>query len=310
MIKTKNGLAPLIALGLLALAVVGVFSLVNMFSGGDSPLAAVGGTPSSGATDFSGCQIEDTTVTVRGFDVENKGTSVTGTHSLWVDGVSIGTVANAGTATLSPGDTLDVLFEGNNTEIDEGFYAKHVTGITVPCSGTLQLSEYLQDKPSANASMTFLNSDDDAANSGTDAQAVGSGGEETGTLKLQSASEDYYGNDKVLIVLEGTSSIYDSLEVIGGKKMSPPSQFTIGSTANEAWAYEVDGLVGAKRVSYDVTIKATDGQNPTTAHNITVTLFDKSLFVDADSNAVESGYEDELNNEVGYFNPSSTISIS
>lgn len=294
--KNKYGANIWMIVGILALGFIG-WSVLS--GSGGAPVLSVTDSD-SGAASLGACAVEDTTLTLRGFDVENKGTAVGAgeLHSIWINGDYAGTVADAATTTVSPGDEVVVLFSGNNSEARNGFYPKKVTE-TIPCVGTKTISAFEMDKNSSAVSLVYLNSDDEASNFGGDTQVIGSGGEETGILKLQGSADDYFGNDHVVIVLEGTNSVYENLEVVGAKRVSAPAGYNPAANAR-GWAYEIDGLVGSKRVNLDVLIKAKSGQNPAVTNNVTAYVYDSSLFIDADTNEIAGpAVEDELGNDLG-----------
>lgn len=302
--KDKKGIASIWLIAIVGLVIVGIS--FGWFSGIGDALSA---TPSDDTVAPVGYvpDVEDTTVTFKSFDIENKGTGTGEVHTIWVNDQYFGTVADGGTATLSPFDKIMVLF-GNNSESVSGFYPEMIK-FDVPNRGTFVATGFQKDKNSTVVSATYLNSDDESLNAAGDAQAVSSGGEETGILKLQASSEDFYGDEYVIVVLEGTQTVYEDIIIEGASEATIPAKHSEAS-GNKAFAYKVANMVGSKRTSYDVTVKAKDGQDPTTAHNLTVTLYDSSLYVDAETNLVVRGVEDELDGAVGELDHTATIYIS
>jgi len=256
------------------------------------------------------CEVEDTTVNLYGYDLENKGTASGEAHTVWVNGINKGDISDTSSLSggASPGNSLEILFAGNRTESPDMFYPELVK-VCVPCSGTLDIPAYLKDKNSSAITLTYQNSDDGLTNTASDTQAIATGGEEVGTLKLQATSEDYYGDDYVVVVLEGSQTVYEDLIIEGAEEVNVPGQHSETAGA-KALAYKVDNLFGGTRMSYDLTALAKDGQDPTTAHNITVQIYDSSYYVDADSDEIVRDVEDETDSDVGMSNPTLNIVIA
>jgi hypothetical protein len=290
-----------IATWLILILVIGGVAL--FMKNGGSELNASKETESG--TGIGQCPFGETTVKLSGFDYNNKGTSITEVHSIFVNGDYYGTLANLGTFTASPGDEVTVLF-GNNTEASAGFYATKVTE-KIGCVGTKTITGFQKDKVSS-VTISLFNSDDGLINSGSDANEVTASGEETIEMKLKGTSEDFYGEQNVIVVFDASSSVFQDVKVSGAKKVSVPSQHTtVAST--KAFAYELASIDGSAWETYSVVLEATSSE-PTLANNISVSLYDNAYFIDAETNEIVMGYEDEDYNDVGFTTATGTIYIS
>lgn len=249
-----------------------------------------------------------TTVTIKAFDTINRGTSDgEGKHRVYLNGDVLAEVADGGTVTMSPGDEYSVLYDYNNSELGSSFYPALEKGV-VKCAGTVLLAGYLDDKPSANVTMKVFNSDDSLINSGTDTEVLGTNEEVTMLFKVKATSEDSFGSEAALIVFDAHQLAFSDIKLSGANEVSAPGIHS-SAASFKAYAFEVPAIMGSSYNQFDLTLK-TGATNPGISHNVTVTFYDKSLYVDAETGEIQNGYSDEDNGRVGYDDYASTIYVS
>ncbi len=294
-----------VAIFVVALLAIGVVALLA--TPGERAPAAIGesGVALEAPSDVLDCipPSSGITLTLSGFDEQNTGTSTGETHTLWIENgaempwLKVGTVSDTGTKTIAGKKRVRVLF-GNNSESQgtAAYYTKLVEKQLGCFDETIVGLQ--KDRNQSAVTTSFFNADDDLINTGIDPQVIGAGGVET--MKLQvvgPGEEDYYGDDKILLVFDANTTTYDEVRVGDLSESTVPKQHS-GLAESTEFAYEVPAMFGSSRVEYDVTLDAASGVNPGVGDNVTLTGYDKCWFVDADDDTPKLAYEDEDRNDL------------
>ena len=299
--KIKKGLATMWLVVIVGAILFVALGGLKMFG---EPLA-IGGEEAEVVGDgISDCAVEDTTVTLRSYDIENKGTATGDDHRVWLNGVYVGIYADGGTLTASPGDEVEVLF-GNYSEmgghdLTSSFYPTFETS-TLGCVGTKTLAGFQKDLNSSAVTVNVFNADNGFINTvwgaSADTQDLSADGEETVEMKLQATSEDFFGDGDVIVVFDANQNAFSDVILEGATETSAPSHHS--SVANSrTYAYEISELAGSKRESFDITLKAGSTEPDGTNGNVTITLYDSCYYVNAETNEIVKGYSDEDNNDL------------
>jgi hypothetical protein len=242
------------------------------------------------------CGVEDTTVTL---SAVNKYTSAatSGTHRYRVNGNPALTVADAGTLTASPGDTISVLWEN---EAAASTYFGSVDEYTVPCAGTATFSKELLQNGSV--SISVFNEEGNLIN-GVDNETLGAG--DTVSLKFDINAQNQKGfpYGGVLIVEFNNDTAYDeentaiSIAGLGGslKKVSTPGVHTVSGVNNKVVTFEVPSFESSNKYSGTLFIDVDNNINPSTTNDITVTFRPYDFYVNEDKGGAFEGpaVEDE-----------------
>ena len=103
-----------------------------------------------------------------------------------------------------------------------------------------------------------------------------------------------------VVVMELSKTTYEedlseiSGSVIGSKLANVPASYTLSSTSNIAYAWDVNEIVGAGNRQFTVSFSAEDDQNPAAGNDVTVTFYGKGGYVDEeDGDAFKIGVDDE-----------------
>lgn len=238
----------------------------------------------------SGCAVEDTTVT---FSALNKytATATSGTHAYKVNNGPTQTVSDTGTATLSPGDSLEILWMD---EAAASNYFGKVDKLTVPCKGTFTATSNLVQ----NGTLTFniFNEEGNLMDTVGENETLGAG--DTVALSIEVSAENKKGfPNGGVFVLEVNKSDYDEEEIymeisgLGGrlKRVSTPESYSISSTDNIAITFEVPALEGSTKRTGTLYLDVDDTNNPGDANDPTVTFLPKDYFINEDTGASFEG---------------------
>jgi len=298
----------LVAVFVLPGAGVNLAFLGNQVGSGGSPLAigdnagaGTGGVTQELPSGF--CPgIEDTTVKWLGYDAYNT-SAAGGTHRYSINGALVtSTISDAGTATLSPGDVIETLWENGATTS----YFSAVSTVSVPCSGTFDIPQPL----SMNGSLTstFLESSAEQPITGLTGvnQTLGVGDVKTVDMKLSGQYQtDYpYG---FIAVFDYNATEIDNviLSDVAGNELIPattPQSYTeFNPTANVIKTYLIAApLKSTTENVYQVTIDSDNTYNPGAGlgtTNVTVTLYPRNYFLNEQAGGKFDGpaAEDESN---------------
>jgi hypothetical protein len=270
-----------------------------------------GGAPSA-LDEF--CQVEDVTVTLNDIDRGVPSTDpaiAAGNITYWINGdAGISNVADDGTFTASPGDTIKVLFGSNGTQIDSSNYTSTLVTKTLECRGT----ETIEGKVWQQANVTVYTKNDDGQVNGAyttaNGQAIGANDVIEIELNIKGESDKAAGlpadaglpDSGLVVVLSagtGTEDNYTKITLTGDgvESTSLPSFYTTAAST-DYWAYEIPAIIDdATYTTYGLKIEAA-GNDPAEA-NITVQVYDKAAYLDRDTGLPDAGVEDDNGNNVG-----------
>ena len=328
----KKGQALTVVLVVAVIAILGIAGLFAVYLPKMVPTqqTALGqpGQLQVGAADSAGGQVVGPTIcpdsgltlTLSGVDKARTGTQTGERHTVWIkNGLDANgkviwkkhaTVTDLGTTTLGGGQIIKVLF-GNQSEVADGtaYDPTLMDNVQLGCVDTT-LVGYQKDRNSSAVTSNFFNSDDGLLNAGTDQEVLGANAVQTITMKLATSSEDYFGDGGVMMVFDANVTTYDRVTVLDGTERLPqasaPNQHP-GIANHRSYAYELPELFGSAFVIYSVELDAS-GTDPQT--NVTVMGYDRCLFIDAVTDEVKYGYNDEVSNDLCSPNMVDSISIS
>ena len=252
----------------------------------------------------SGCA-EDTTTT---FSIESvsDGSSLGGYHRYSVNGAPWLTLADASTATLSPGDSVDVLFGFANTS---HYFGSYKQGLKVPCAGTATFSDKVYQN---GTSLTFVVLNEEGTITTTTAETLGAGDVASLDISLKGSFEAGYPYGGV-IVAEYGKDVYDKIifDIPGGKSTSTPQYHTPHNTSYVLESYEVPAIIGTQKLEGVITLDTDDNTNPAgsstgTGGNITLFFYPDNYFINEDEGGIVDGPAPEDEDKVPTFIPGTT----
>lgn len=286
-----------------------------------SPAVGLAPDTSTGAAQVATlCPDSGVVLTLSSFDAVEKGTATGERHTVWVkngldaNGKTIWKrhtiVTDTGTTSVGGGSIIKVLW-GNSSENREAtaFYPALLDEYQVGCVDQT-LNGYQKDRNSTAISVNFFNSDDGLINTVADTEVMAANAVNTLTMKMAGTSNDYFGDGMVNVVFDANVTAYEKITVLSGTERktqsSIPTQHA-GVAGARAYAYELPELFGSAFVAYSVEVDAT-GTDP--ANNVSVRVYDRCSFINADTDTVEQAYNDEDNNDLCSNNGIQSIAIS
>lgn len=236
------------------------------------------------------CPVEDTSVT---FSAGSKYTTAPtgGTHKYRINGGLAKTIADAGTATLSPFDSVQVLWMNASTA--DGYYGK-IENFIVPCSGTDDFETLL----SQNGSLTIevFNQEGNLIDSAGENETLAVGDVISLRMVVRGQFETEFPNGFVL-VSEWNKTSMDKAHILdsGGIELprtSIPQTFTQGyATESATRAYDFPAIIsttdweGKLLLDADDTVDPGMGGGSATSIDgaaVSLTFFPKNVWVDDD----------------------------
>jgi hypothetical protein len=310
--KTIDGWAILVV-GLILFAVVPSFrdAVTGVFGGLGGSNAAV--AQPTQTNQYSGlpanvCLTSDkVTVTLNSNNKYSANSEITnGSHRVMVSSggngfADKGYYAEAGSFDVAPGDRVKVIFGLNSTSSYPVIVEK-----VAPCAGTLEMTAGLATYDNSPTITTWT--EDGAVQSATaNAQAMSADSQYDNEIKVKVASKyslgdpDHKGKGNIMC-LQYNRTEYDSVKLDGADSAATPNEISAvsGKTTN---CYYFDVLANDPNDSNDgeyvgSIISDTTSTQPTTGSNITITLHDTCVDLDADTLGVIFDVEDEDNNEL------------
>jgi hypothetical protein len=281
-----------------------------------APKPATPATPDGAAVIAPGvvCPVDVTTLGFSAKSVDDPGTVVRTGMRYWIAGNPQGVINSTSQSTVSPGDTVEVLFG----IADSTYYASHFDSkATVPCKGTYDVPGKLWTKDTS-VSMIVYNTEGFAQPGDGSAynQTMGVGDEKILKFKVTGNYQKYFGNPDVtlnnLMVFDYSRTKFKKVALLKDGAEQPvgavPVQHSI-TTGNAASAYQVAKVAGSGEVLYQVRILADSVLNPDTS--VVATMYDADYFYNSLTGKVEMGYEDQNSADVGVASePTATIYIN
>jgi hypothetical protein len=225
------------------------------------------------------CAVEDTTVTFTAVD-KFSSTAVGGTHRYrvsrdgsWSPALE---VADKGTATLSPGDQVEVLWENGSAIVG---YFSGVKTESVPCKGTWTVSDSLY----SNGTVTLeVYNEEGNKIDGANNETLSAGDVVTLEAKVKGTYQKGipYGG---VIVVEYNKTAYDDVIIdFGGNQISVPPFYT-ATTNYQTKAYSVPAILSNQILDGKVTIDVDDAQDPVDlsgADTLNMTFYPYNYYID------------------------------
>lgn len=269
-----------------------------------SPLAVSSSTTPAPTNQVGSlCAVEDTTVTLSAQD-KYLSTAVGGSHRYRINGASASTVADGGTFTASPGDSLEIMYYNGSLD-GTGYYSK-VVKTTVPCKGTFTPTENNEPMTlSKNGSLTarIWNTNGVVIDGSATNQTMSAGDSKNLKMEIEGQNQRdtlFYG--AVLVVEFNKTSLDDAIISIGGVELSSASvpqsySATYGSDSVKK-AYEFPSLMGIDLKTLSVTLDADDTIDPEVGGgDVILKFYPKNYYIDDKKGGSYEGpsAEDEYN---------------
>lgn len=270
---------------------LGAWQLGYLNTWGLNPLAVTTTTTTVLAPQISGCAVEDTTVTLSAIDAATAAPSG-GAHAYRVNGNPIVELANAGTFTASPGDSIEVLFMN---ESSGSYFGEKKTEI-VPCSGTQTIS----GKVWQNGSVTiqaFNEEGDVITNTGIANETVAAGDVVTLKLEVKGTYQRGFPHGGIMVAEYDTSAFDQVIVDLGGGSASVPVSYVPIRNNNRTIAYGVPALLSNQILEGKVTLDTHNSNNPGADDDISLVFYSNDYFVNGDTGGTFDGpaVEDEDN---------------
>lgn len=252
------------------------------------------------------CPIEDTTISLNSHDKFKKNTDITdGDHRVFLNGADKGWVADAGTVTATPGDSITIYFGLNSTT----YYPVVETGM-VSCSGTMDLDAAMT-KIDNTTSWLFKNQDGSTMSTSV-GQDMSASTRYDLSLTIKATAKSSIGNPdldgKNAVCFQYNTTAYSNVKIDGTSIIGipfglPASRTGYSWTCNGIPAIENDPDVPGDETfegTLIVETKSTFTSVSTGAGlNISAILWDYSVDLHADTLAEIIGREDEDGNDIG-----------
>lgn len=295
---------PIILLvAIVLLMIPGVPDKISSFLGLSAPAGGGSGTGSN--TNSNGACIDPTvkvTMTLDSEEMYSPTTTPGGDNAVWLNGKYVGTVPNAGTLTVSPGDQYKILWVSNSST----HYGKVTEGV-VPCSGTLRLHEKLYKMDLGSASTTWANvyNEKGQDNSVTTNNITLNAGdvksvkvEVKGTYKKSIGNVNIGANSNILACKYNTTALQSV--AIGSYPQATPTILDTGAAGYSWTAVQFPVLDSNKLETFLVTLTANPNSYPTgNANTIFCQLDDADYTIHHVTNDVISGQVDDVNTDLG-----------
>jgi len=260
-----------------------------------------------------GCPFDGATMTIGPMKEKwNPSTTITTGARVFVEGVDRGVKADSSTMDVNFEDDIDIYYAENETAASVAYYTSH-SHFTVPCTSAFStadqdgMEELIAVESSSNdLSFKIFCEDDGLLNSHASSEDISSGEVISLEFKFKPTFEDGWSPYcEGVFVVEGNSSAYDKLMVDGWTETTVPSQHTIYSTINKAWAYEVPLITPPTSGSYEtitasltIDAKAVTITNDTVS-SINITWYDCDWYRNTNTGKMEQGVEDNDAADVG-----------
>ena len=335
MVFGKSGKLELNGKMLAVIAVIAILAIPSLRTPVFDFLGLGGGTTTPTPTEKYVCFIEETTITIGSAQERyNPTTNVEATeqiyHRVFKNDVDKGLLRDDTTLTGNPSDKLTIFWAENSTGTDNaGGYYSAKQEFVIPCKGEVTLGEqpdseaYRLIAASNNITMTFENLDNNLINSETDNESLAAGDQGVFTGRIKGVYEDGWSPfGKIIAVIEANDTTYQDFNVqIDGVDVSVanvPRQYTVQSTDNGVWAFELPGCISACDIQFGLAVQVGTNGNPRSVggtalaggSNILVTYMDQDWYLDSDDGVEKFGVENDLFVDVGFQNPRTPIYIS
>jgi len=310
------------------LLVIGGIVLAVMYFTGNLNLGTQSGTGTGTGTGTGGGGnypdiggLIDGTLTFTAYRDMVTGTAITSEYATVLeDGKKVEKSTNSGTLDTSVGDDLLIYFGLNKTQVSQSptYYPDIYGSFVYPQKENEDVTGALCTI--STATITSFDEYDSPQSSTTNAQAMTTNEKKDIKVRIKTSSQECYGapdatkGNTICFIYSTTPFI--SVKATGKSAISAPYNVssTQASAGNAIACYPFQtlkgtGVVAQQQVDIPVTLESS-GTEPTTAYNITVWIDDISFDLNADTNALIEGFEDEDNNPLGANAISGKIYIS
>lgn len=293
-----GGVWVIIVIGLL---IVGAVTWVAMKPAGTT-LA-----PGQDIIDIVGCSVEDTTVT---FSAVNEYTQAAsgGSHRYSANGAPPLVVSDAGTATLSPGDVVDVLFMNATSGT---YFSELSEGYVIPCKGTDTISAEVT--PNGTITIQVFNENGvSVGTTGTNNETLGADEEVALDFNMKGTGSTGMPHGGIINVEFNDTEIDNVKLKIDGvylEQVSSPPVYTptMGGDSQEK-AYLIPAMAGTTKVEGQIEIDTDDSNNPVAGTQIILELRPYDYYVDTDTGVMTSPNVDD-NDDTVTFNQVTTFRL-
>ena len=296
---SKKGASPLMLIMFAILIGVAVLVVMNFREVSTTPRTLSieqqvggGGASPSGVLSL----VEDVTITFSAKDVSDDSINVNGNHQYRICNAgggcgSLKTVANLGTDTASPRDTLEVLFgQGNSTGFN--VYLNNYRTFVVPDKGTFEAIDSLWRN--GTTTIEVFNEEGNLIDTVAENETLGAGDAPTLTHKIKGTKDrGQYAHGGCLIV-EYNQTAYDdvkvSYDVIGSVRLSTPDWYSESTTSHTTKTYQVPAFKDNMILAGSVTPEVDDNVDPVgigTGSDILMTLVPNEWRFNGDAKAFE-----------------------
>jgi len=211
----------------------------------------------------------------------------------------LGKIAEGGTTTVSPGDTLELEWGTTDEAPANGYYAVKETKAVPNTKGQFNLQTNLAAVSTA-PTLTFF---DENGNSAT-ALALTNGDVYVAEYKVKAEANKCYGNaatgKKNAACFKYNTTEISSIKLGSAATTSVPQTVT-NVTSGWQWScYEFEPVCDNLNFRGNVEITMASGDSPDgESPSIAVCLEDTAFYKNADNDLLEVGYTDENNNALG-----------
>lgn len=263
-------------------------------------------TPAEPGVTALGCIHDGATMTVGPMQERwNPTTDVSGKAAkVFVNGVDRGVKVDSATLDVDYDDLIDIYYAENASAAQ--YYTNHES-FRVPCDSSFASAEFgdgelLVSIDAGTLNFKVFQDDDGLLNAVGATEAITSGEVVQLPIHFHPNYEDGWSpNCPGVVVLEGNSTVFEHLEIVGYALAPTPRQWTASNTSVASWAYYVPSFVPTASGSYDervesLLIKATS-VDPAT--DIITSWYDCDWFPNTNTGVMEQGVEDNDNSDVG-----------
>lgn len=245
------------------------------------------GNVSNDPTLVTSCADSTGALTIASYSALSKGTNITPTLKVGVNGGPVTTTATSGTTTFAVGDKLKIhasLSDYIDTELDA----------TMKCGG-VQVDNPMFYATSDNPSVRIKNDDgdfvtDNVAGSTTNQTNLATG--ETLVMDVEFQGTNLESSGDLIYVIElpaSTSANVTDIIMAGAEKVNLPNVHTTQNAGSKVQAFRIPAIVGADKKSYAVSIVLGAGKD--LAGGVYTDWYAEQKFIDTDG-TIKSGVQD------------------
>lgn len=287
---------------LLAIAVIG-FIAFQVFGGQKAPAPSTTViTPSGGSGDAVDlCKLVDGQISFTGQRMFLSGTALT---NEWVRVIRIGSKMdlgliseNSGTVSVTPNANYKLYYGENSTT-----YYTVVEDYKAPCQDSADNKVGVECLIDTAPTTTTFDENGQVMTATQNGQAIGASEVVDMEFKVKVAADSCYGNPqspvKNAVCFDYNSTVFDSIKA-NTPSIKAPYSISAAKTAGLAQAcYELNLLKDTESQVLTITFDATATQ-PTSDHNVTVSIEDVDVDLNQDTLEEIWGFEDETNTNLG-----------